>query len=169
MNPIVVDTNCMAYFQKERLDEHFGEYSRLIDEVCSKGHISLDVKGKIKQEYADTCSPGAVGLNLLDWLADMATKGIVREYEEASDLKQKCDKCGLPSKDYKWVGTAIGAEAKLIVSEDIDLFEPKAKTWKAARKEQIKANSEGSMAKLLKKNGIAVRCRTGAMEKLLEW
>ncbi len=159
----------MAYFQKERLDASSGLYCHLIDEVCNKGHISLDRKGKIIQEYAETCSPGAVGLNLLDWLADMAAKGLVKEYAEASDLKQECERCGLPSKDYKWVGTAMGAKAKLIVSEDIDLFEPKAKAWTAAKKKQIKANSKGSIAKLLKKNGIAVRCGAGAIEQLLEW
>lgn len=160
----VVDTNCIAYFQAERLTERQdGPFSQLMTLVFLRGHLAVDEGGKAEQEYKDTCRPSAAGLNLMDWFADQILKGKIKFYRESAHLKKQCQQCGLPNRDYKWVGIALSASAGLIVTQDIDLFEPKAKSWPSGTKDKIRAQGGGTVAKLLRNNGINVRCCDGAI------
>lgn len=160
-NPSVIDANCLKYFQEERLSDENNEFSKMIEKAIAKGFIAIDDEGKAQQEYSDCCKPSAVGLNLCDWIADQIVNNTFRMFSMDRSLEKDLKSLGLPKKDLKWPAIAKGAKADIILTEDIDLFEPKAKSYASKKKEKIKS-AGGCVSKYLAKKHEIVVITTSA-------
>jgi hypothetical protein len=146
----------MKYFQEERITGDTGKFTEMIARAIEKGCIAIDDQGHAQQEYNDCCKPSSVGLNLCDWIADQIVSRNVLMFKMDRSAEKKLKELGVPRKDQKWPSIAKGADASAIVTEDIDLFDPKAKSYKASAKKEIRDNG-GPVSKFLyKKHGISV-------------
>lgn len=155
-DPTVIDANCLKYFQEERIFDKAGTYTAMIEKVREKGCIAIDDEGHAQQEYNDCCNPSVVGLNLCDWIADQIVEKFFVMVAMDKSASRDLSGLGLPKKDHKWPAIAKGAKANLILTEDIDLFDPKAKSRKSAEKTKIK-DKGGPLSKYLaKRHGIVV-------------
>ncbi|MCV3210141.1 hypothetical protein OHD62_20060 [Mesorhizobium sp. YC-39] len=154
----VIDTNCFKLFQEERVDERQGTYYKVITRAIDREYIAIDDEGKALQEYNDCCRPSAVGLNLCDWIADQIVNKVIVMFKMDRGAEKELRKMGVPSPDLKWPAIALGAKSDTIVTEDIDLFDPKAKKRKAKEKIKIKRDG-GCVSKFLRRQyGIDVVC-----------
>ncbi|WP_285675054.1 hypothetical protein [Paralimibaculum aggregatum] len=163
-SPSVIDTNVLKYFFDEMLSDKEDKFSIAVRAVMSKGAVAIDDEGQARQEYLDCCKPSSVGLSLDDWVVLQLNNGAFRVFQMDKSARNELRKLGLPNKDHKWVFIAKGSSADLIVSEDIDLFDPKSKKSTEKVKAKIKRNSSGPVAKYLKKkHGITVCCCDGAL------
>jgi hypothetical protein len=165
MPPTVVDANCIKYFQEERLSDSFGMFSRAIGRIVEENLIAVDVDGLALQEYHDCCRPSAVGMNLMDWISDQLVSGKIVTVQQDHSLKKTLSQLGVPRKDLKWPAIALGASSDLILTEDIDLFDPKAKTFDAKKKEKIKRQGGCVSTLLSRKHGIRVRTAACFLEE----
>ncbi|MCA0256083.1 MAG: hypothetical protein LCH47_05735 [Proteobacteria bacterium] len=154
--PTVIDANCLKYFQDERVAGTSGVYSAMIGKVQEKGCLAVDDEGHAQQEYNDCCRPSAVGLNLCDWIADQIVERFIVLFPMDKSASVDLKKLGVPKKDQKWPAIAKGAQADFILTEDIDLFDPKAKAFKSAAKAKIKAGGGPVSKYLAKQHGINV-------------
>lgn len=163
-NPSVIDTNVLKCFFEEKVSDKEGEFTAAVTAIMTKGVVAIDEEGQAEQEYYDCCRPPSVGLSLIDWVTLQLNNGAFRVFEMDKSVRKELRKLGVPHKDHKWVFIAKGAGADLIVSEDIDLFDPKAKKWSEKKKAQLRKDSGGSVAiHLRKKHGIKVCCCEGAV------
>lgn len=135
----VIDANCMKYFQEERVKKGEGRFCDVIDVALNNGIIAIDDKGLAQQEYFDCCRPAPVGLNLCDWISDQIIAQKIKMFAVNRSAEISLIGFGVPRKDHKWVAIALGAGAFAVVTEDIDLFDPKEKYANEARKAKIKA------------------------------
>lgn len=150
--PTVIDANCLNYFQNERILDTRGPVSVAIDLVFQFGHIAIDDEYQAIQEYVD-CAEGPAALNLGDWIADqMATQKIIPyQMHKDQNLRKHLRLVGLQRKDHKWIFIAIGAGSELIITNDVDLFQPDGKSKTAGAQEKIKRCRQGSLCKELRK------------------
>ena len=79
---------------------------------------------------------------------------------KGADLFKPLTALGIPKPDHKWIRLAISADGKAIVTEDIDLFDPKKKkNCSADLKKEIKSTRSGPVCKFLRKSlSIDVIC-----------
>lgn len=152
----VVDANAINQFQKERASEP-DDGVRAIELILEHSYIVLDEGGHCKQEWMD-CAAGSFPLALADWLADQLAAGRVRIVEMIKNPPFKAlRQIGVPKKDHKWIQLAVTDNSKFIVTNDIDLIEPKAKNSSNQIKDRIRSQCRGSVQKFLDKRlGITV-------------
>ncbi|RUV97977.1 MAG: hypothetical protein EOQ55_00980 [Mesorhizobium sp.] len=154
--PTVIDANCFKGFQEERVGDLVGCYSTVVNLAIERGCIAIDDEDMALQEYHDCCRPAAVGLNLRDWIADQLVNKVIVMFPMDRKAERELRELGVPKKDRKWPAIALGSSSDIIVTDDIDLFDPRAKKYKSKQKEKIK-KSGGCVSKLLvRKYGIAV-------------
>jgi len=152
----VIDANCMKYFQEERVTGTLGVFTEVIDKACAGDGIAIDDEGKAQQEYFDCCRPSPVGLNLTDWITDQIIARKIKMVKMDKAAEPKLKQLGVPRKDLKWPSIAKGAAAESLVTEDIDLFDPKAKNRSSSAKSKIKERGGPVSKHLKKKYGICV-------------
>lgn len=158
-NSSVVDANVLKNFHEERVSNITSKYSEVVLAVLDKGNIAIDDEKMAWQEYFDCCQPSSVGLSLIDWISDQIVSGVIFMVKMDKSTKKKLATFGLPSKDQKWVFIAVGSNSDAIITDDIDLFDPKAKSYKSEKKQKIKNSGSGVVAKYLKKHHkISVLC-----------
>ena len=150
----------MNLFQSERYEGSLGLAHQAIDIAKTEGFIALDAEGHCEAEWIE-CAGGTHPLALKDWIADMLTAQTIQLVRYKCDsMYAELNSLGVPKKDHKWVRVARSAAAPYIVTEDIDLFDPKKKkncTSTAAM--TIKLQGKGPVAKhLRKKFSIIVTC-----------
>ncbi len=149
--PSVVDANCLKYYQQERVAGREGEFTVAISKLMAKGALAIDSEGKALQEYYDCCRPSAVGLNLSDWISERLVDGCIKMFDTDNSLTRELLSLGLPRKDIKWPCIAKSSNSDIIVTEDIDLFEPTAKSRRAPEKERIKRARTGCVCRHLER------------------
>jgi hypothetical protein len=157
--PYVLDANVMNLFQKERLEQISGHAHRTIELVTQDCCIALDDGGHCQQEWL-ACAGGAHPIALADWIVDMMVDGNIRMFSfcKSSMYKELTGK-GIPKKDHKWIRLALGSGSELIVTDDIDLFDPTRKNCCSEEKNAIKRNGTGPISKFLKKTyGVSICC-----------
>lgn len=154
--PTVIDANCLKYFQEERVSGLSEKYTDMIAKAQGKGCIAIDDEGRAQQEYNDCCKPSAVGLNLCDWIADQIVNKVIIMFKMDRSAEAELRKLGVPNKDLKWPSIAKGSNADTILTEDIDLFDPKAKSFNAKSKTKIKEKGGCVSNFLAKRHGISV-------------
>ena len=97
------------------------------------------------------CAAGKFPFALSDWIADQFLSGKLRYFALAPNTCYKyLLKLGMPKKDHKWVRLAIGCGGKIIITDDVDFFDPSKKRSDAATKEKIKINGNGPCSKNLR-------------------
>jgi len=111
----------------------------------------LDEQNFIREEWHNTASGSAAGMNLLDWVADRMQEGKIRvvSYSKNTPLNQTLANFGMDLSDRVYVFVAIAGAAKLIVSEDIDFHDPTMKNATAPQKAKLKAEKAGPVCRYL--------------------
>ncbi|GAA4772476.1 hypothetical protein [Novosphingobium ginsenosidimutans] len=157
MTPHAVDANAIHQFQEERVNGSPGIGHTCIEAILSNACIALDEEGHCLQEWLQ-CAGGKFPFALGDWVADQAVHGKIKYYELSSNsIRKHLNSLGIPTSDHKWIRLAIGSKGFVIVTNDIDFFDPSKKNATAKVKDKIKA-SGGPCSKMLSKcYGITVR------------
>jgi hypothetical protein len=147
----VVDASSIAVYQYERIANAPSVAIEAINHVFSKGHIGLDDKNFIREEWYRTASGSAAGMNLLDWIADRMQEGKIRvvSYSKDTSLNKTLADFGMDLSDRIYVFVAIAGTAKLIVSEDIDFHDPMMKNATVSTKARVRADKTGSVCRYL--------------------
>lgn len=158
MIPYTVDANAIHAFQKERSEDLVGPAHDAINSIFASDCIALDEGELCLQEWA-ACAGGSFPLNIRDWAADQMVVGKIRNFPLCSNtIRKELLSIGLPQDDHKWVRLSIGCEGRVIVTDDIDFFDPTKKNASAATKEKIKSSGSGPCSKKLsKKFGIKIK------------
>jgi hypothetical protein len=159
MRPVVVDANVFKHFFEEQVNESPAEATSFMDAVLTWGHIAWDEKKFVAHEWRET----SCGLNTSyfdSWVQARIIENKIQMYEDVTTahLKKRARQgLGIPSRDLKYICLAISANSIVIFSNDIDMFEPKAKAWPEAKKTQIKTESSGCVCVWLRNDhGINV-------------
>lgn len=153
----VVDTCALFKCFNDLLLDDSSDGALFLSAVFDRGFLAIDSEGRAMQEYEDTAKPGALREGLTTWIADQALHGRVLAFEIDHSQNKAIRELGLPKKDWKWIGIAIGSGSKIIVTEDIDLFDPTEKGCGAKRREAIMSGSSGKLAHFCKKKlGVLV-------------
>lgn len=151
MRPHSVDANAINCFQRERKQERPGDAHKAIEKIFEKDCIALDEGGLCLQEWEE-CAGGTFPINIRDWAADQMIYGRIRNYELCTNhCRKELLAVGLPKKDHKWVRLAIGSGGNLIVTDDIDFFDPTKKNSSSAVKQKIKNSGQGPCSTMLRK------------------
>lgn len=161
MKKTVIDTNCLVGFFRSLLSDNADDYRKAVDKAMQRGIIAIDDKGHAIHEYDEACRPKAASIGLKDWVYERIREKKVLEFAmDRSEEKNLKNNFGLPKKDCKWVSIALGASGNVIVTEDIDLFDPKKKNLSGEHREKVMEWNIGALSKhLKKKKGIfVVRC-----------
>ena len=159
---VVIDTNIMSKFNKEYFFETPNDLSKLIIDVMNKYHLAINKL--LENEWKSTCGSQPFQY----WLTDniIANKiEFVNSNIDKNIMKKIYDKYGLPknSGDKELIKIANATIIKYILTEDIDLFDPKEKNANHRRKEKIKQQRIGKLNIFLKKKlnitvGLCCHC-----------
>jgi hypothetical protein len=157
MRPHTVDANVMALFQRERITGERTGGVETIETICSNDCIALDNEKLCLQEWV-SAAQGSFPLALTDWISDMIVAGKIKYFGLAPNTCRKSLlKLGLPKDDHKWIRLALGCDGRIIITADIDFFDPSKKKAKAEEKLAIRRNGNGKCSKGLRKEfGIDV-------------
>jgi hypothetical protein len=168
MVPFIVDANAIHEFQSERIRQENGPAHSAIIGILDSHFIALDADGKCLQEWA-ACAEGTHPFALTDWIADQMLENKIRLVDIAPNTcRKQLLTLGLPEQDHKWIRLCVGASSERLVTEDVDFFNPRAKTWKANAKMKLKAAKKGPCAKALKKQfRISVMCLAHVPDELV--
>jgi hypothetical protein len=159
MTPFCVDANAIHEFQRERITERPALGHAAIEAIRTVGCIALDIEQLCLQEWIDTAG-GSFPFALKDWIANELITGRIRYYPLADNsCRAILNQFGLPQKDHKWIRLALGCKGRVLVTGDIDFFDPTMKSADAKQKSKIRAARSGPCAKGLKKKlGIEIMC-----------
>lgn len=141
----VVDACSISIFQHERIANVSGIGTKAIDHIFSVGHIALDEGNFIREQWLNTASGSASGLNILDWIADRMQENKIRlvTYPKTTPLNKALSDYGMDLSDKVYVFVAVAGAAKMIVSEDVDFHDPTKKKASGAEKDRIKKTKCG--------------------------
>ena len=122
--------------------------------------IAVDDGGHAMHEYDECCRPKGATIGLRDWLAERFRLGLVREVEmDRRPFRYLAKEYGLPEEDVKWVAIAYSSDSQYILTEDIDLFDPKKKALSGAARLAFMKNGSGAVRKCVRKrHNIEVLC-----------
>lgn len=153
MTPFVVDANVMNLFQQERYSAEFGIAHEALEAILASSFVALDADGQCEAEWL-SCAKGKPPLDLQDWIADMYVQEKLRLFPYTCDsMFRELSGLGIPKKDHKWVRLARSSSSDVIVTNDIDLFDPsRKKDCNSKIKDRIKENRSGPVCKYLRKN-----------------
>jgi len=157
MTAIALDANAIHAFQDERLNAVDGEAHAAISRIFEEGCIALDLEGQCLQEWTDTAA-GHIPFALTDWVNDQLATGNIRLFQTRGSFFRDLNSLGLPKKDHKWVKLAISCDGKTIVTNDIDFFDPTAKSATEAKKLKLKERGGKCSKALSKKYGVSILC-----------
>lgn len=157
MNAIALDANAILVFQQERLNGMNGDGHAAVQRAIEYGCIALDIDGACLQEWIDTAE-GHAPFALSAWVDDQLAMGNIRLFETKGNLFRALNAIGLPKKDHKWVKLAISCKGRIIVTNDIDFFDPRAK--KAPEEKKLKLKEKGGRCSkaLAKSYKVSVYC-----------
>ena len=155
MRPFAVDANAIALFQRERVRNEPASGVAAIEAISEKNCIALDNEKLCLQEWMDSAK-GSFPFALADWISDMLVVGKIRYFCLAPNTcRKQLNSLGLPKDDHKWVRLALGCTGNVIVTGDVDFFEPSKKKAKSSVKLDIINKGSGTCSKSLK-NDFAV-------------
>jgi len=160
MKVTVIDTNCMVQFYQSFLLDLETEFTAAVEIAFERGVVGIDNEGHALHEYDETFRPKGASIGLRDWIYEEIRKSKIVEFDmDQSETKVLKSKFGLPKKDIKWISIALGSSGDVILTEDIDLFDPKKKKEKGAAREKAMNWRNGELSKFLKKKHCIYVCR----------
>ncbi len=155
-----LDANCFKGYVDCLLDVGDKKYAEAVDCVFSVGKFASDSGELFIQEWKQTTG-GSYNPFVNDLIAAWLAEGKIEllEFKTNQWTKKKLSELGVPKIDARIIDFCSGADVSFIISEDIDLFEPKAKKSDSKRMQSIKCNGTGDVAKFAKKNlKIIISC-----------
>lgn len=134
-----VDSNCVCGFQAERIALVPDVFTAALDALFSTGTMILDEGGVCSQEWCDTAS-GPINLNLRDWISDLIVNGMLRlvQMRPLGNHRRALQELGVAKKDMKWFSLCRDGGAEIFLTNDIDFYDPRAKSAPHDRKQRIK-------------------------------
>lgn len=156
----VFDANCWSSYVDEELSGSAGLASAAFEKAKSLGRILFDGGGLMRQQYLQV--KRGFGEDLFEAFFEAGVlSGKVRLVAAAADqqLRQCLLGLGVPQGEHIYFRTAKSGDAKHIISEDIDFFDPTLKQRGEAEKSNARLNSSGCVCKEFRKNhGILIFC-----------
>lgn len=152
---VVIDTNVIVEYRKEYFYEE-GEILNLVENIMNS--CGIVITNKIESEWEKTCFDQL----FREWFTvNVMNEKIqyVNPHIDQEIMKKIHNKYGLPKKgcDGELIKAANVTMLKYILTNDMDLFDPKKKKAMRKEKERIMRNRNGNLCKYLKKNlGIIV-------------
>lgn len=133
------DSNCVCYLQQERVLSAPDRFTAAFDRLFSTRTMILDQSGHCVQEWCDTAM-GPMVMNLRDWVSDLIVSGALRliETRPVGNHRRKLQALGVPPGDMKWFALCRDGGAEVFFTEDIDFFDPRAKSASSERRTRIK-------------------------------
>lgn len=149
---VVVDANALLCVVKELKSPGSGKgpLETLLDGIIDK--YGLAMNPFILQEWKDTCGSQYIEI----WLTDLVLAGKARELPTRGDSqfrKPLVSQCGLPasSSDYRYIACAHQIAPHYVLSEDMDLYDPKRKQSTRSAKKRAIEERKGSLCRYTQK------------------
>ena len=166
---VVVDTNIISNYYQEYIEET-GDIYGLIEKLLK--NCGIAITELLENEWHNTC-----GSQLFDvWFTDNLRDGYIQyvnPYINRQILKKIHNDFGLPKegRDKELIKAANVTTYKYILTNDIDLFDPKKKTAPRKEKERIKKGRKGRLCQFLRKEleitvGLPEHCWSDLEEHL---
>jgi hypothetical protein len=152
---VVVDANIISSYLQE-YGEGTGDIYGLIEKILK--NCGIAITELLEHEWKSTCGDQLFN----EWFTDNLNKGLQRDGKHIQYVDPSIDrqilkkihiKFGLPKEgqDKGLIKAANVTTYKYILTNDIDLFDPKKKTAPKKEKELIKKGRTGSLCQFLKK------------------
>lgn len=158
----VFDANCWCERVDEEVSGNGGRASDAFLKAAHLGYIVLDEDGVIKHQYC--AARRGFGERLFDQIFEAyALRGKIRisPCGRDSKLTRSLREIGVPKGEHAYFHAANNCEAKFLVSEDIDFFDPKLKKAETGAKKKAKQRRNGCGCKLARGFGCEVYCIDG--------
>ena len=164
---ITVDANVMHGFTHSLIKDVASAERQIVEHITAQHSFAIDDTGKIEHQWLETCGKSVFG----EWFYSQLQKGVVKKVAsklDASHKKKLQNECGMPMRgEIIYVAVAAVTDNRLIVTEDIDFWEPSAKLKSNEIKQKIKISGKGSVCKYLAKHlQITVATSSMALAKL---
>ncbi|MFD2053372.1 hypothetical protein ACFSQT_09835 [Mesorhizobium calcicola] len=90
---------------------------------------------------------------MADHIADLMQNGALRlvAFVRNNPLRKHLVQSGIPVKDARIVEFSAGAEVSIVVTQDIDLFEPQKKGCQSKERHKIIHERKGKICKMIEK------------------
>jgi hypothetical protein len=155
-----LDANCFKSYIDGLTTEVENVCVIAFKEVTEVGQFILDDGNLFVQEWRD--STGGFGnLFVGDHISDLLLQNKIglRPFVKNVKLRKQLELLGMPRKDAKIVEFSAGSEIDLILSHDMDFFEPKKKKCQPDLRRKLLHNRGGSLCKFIERTcDIIVSC-----------
>jgi len=169
LSGVVVDANVACEFLRFLLTEEENQVSLLFECLESSMGFAIDEGGALQHQWFESCN----NIAFHGWFLERVKNGVIRVVKEGipnQHRKHLRNNCGFPYSsrhEGKYVEVAYCASPHVLVTNDIDFWEPTAKKDDSARKEYLKKKGKGSVATYLYAElGIRVLTPTQAFSHL---
>lgn len=150
MEGVVIDANVLKRVLAETgamAEEEKGPLEILLDQIIDR--YGLAINRFIQQEWQNTCGEQYITIRL----AELAKAGKVQDLptDGSNQVRGRLQKeCGLPqsSRDYTYIDCARRIWPFYLLTEDIDLFDPRQKRGTAAAKKRARRDRQGALCRL---------------------
>ena len=133
----------------------------ILSVIFENDFVAIDMRELILSEWRNCCC-GDEDEFFSQWVADRMIEDKIRKVGYSVNRickKNLINNYGVPAKDLTYLLFAIGIAAHMIVSEDIDLYDPRAKQWDGKKKaEVIRSGSGGVFRYMKKKHAVTICC-----------
>lgn len=158
--PYFLDANCFKRYVDALLTEANDVYYNTVTSALAMSHISTDDGGIFVQEWKQTTG-GAYNPFVDDLISTWLAEGKIKllAYVKAPQVKNKLKQMGVPKLDARIIEFSVGSDITVIISEDIDLYEPSAKGCPPMKRAKLICGGKGSISQYVRKNyGIETTC-----------
>ena len=153
MKGVVVDACVMQHFLTALISKTENDATRLVDCLSSGEGFAIDEKDKVVNQWRETCRHQVME----DWITLGIQAGYIRMVSSgptAQHKKHLQTKLGFPYEQRHegvYVEVAHTAPPHILVTDDIDFWEPKAKRRSAAEKARFVSGRTGGVCTYLRK------------------
>jgi hypothetical protein len=150
---IIVDANSFKIAYNEMVTESIGLGSKLVASIFLSDFIVVDEGGVILQQWRACCC-GDEDEFFREWIFNRIAEDKIRKCTLSANahLKKKLRiELGVTAKDLVYLLLAVETAAFMIVSEDIDFYEPKAKTWNSQKRTELINHMAGCVCDHMRK------------------
>jgi len=150
--PFVIDADAFKKIFDDLVANSEGVGKQALNLILTDDHILLDRRGAIKQQWRN-CSCGDDDEYFSTWVAQRLVEDKIREVDFKRDgsLRSKLNKFGMPQDDRVYLFVAASNDAYGIVSEDSDLYDPKAKRWGPEEKRKLRERGGSCVARYMRR------------------
>lgn len=170
-NGTIIDANVFCRIYDAIINDKYDLFRHIFEHAVDNGYILVDDGGKIKHEWRTTCC-GDEDEFFNVWYSSRQFEDAIREgsLSSCNATKKYLKLLGVPSKDCVYLRLGINSTPKIIVSDDSDFFEPKAKTWSTEKKRNVKLKGGSVSTYMKKQHGVEICCPEALANCMgLEW